>query len=806
MLKTLYRLWLFIGSVYAALLLIAITAAYVAVGTLLEANSGSHRLAAHYTFSSPYFASLLIGFFINIAAAALQRWPWRRSQLPFLLAHLGLLLLLSGAIIKIYWGIQGTLSLAEGSGADEYFIADSYSIKIDRHVAEKNGLGVKSGYFAFDPGQWQKRPLELKCQQDGFDDVSVKVIDYQPHSIEKLTSWVKDGKLALHGLAPISFKEKEELFDSEPTYAALQGPYGPLWHVYAVKGEELPSVTRELLASKGEIELVNQSTGKATRIPLQRLLGEKVSLDDKTIQAKLRVEEPALDKPSRACLELIWHSHDGSFIDSTSCELSLDNPPMTLAQAIEPDNYTWQIHCLPTLIFSIKRDSEEVSILAFDDEGLLYGSTLPKEHTASLYSYSDGFDGYRARHPFPFPIFPHTLRDRQQARLYQLYLKLAHEKPEAETLAWPLKLLSEASSCKKRDFSSIMMSFFASWHASGNALCKLPDTSAAVAAVLSAIVFDVPSASSLEQLDPALLLSIALTHLQITPNQLLSVPSDNWQEELRQWHAASLFKSTLVELYPLTSHLSAGECAEFLQQVSFDDQRLQGIHSAYELWRKHTPSLPIDPCQGTALYLPPFDVELTATGKLILEASLAIPDEQLALEANLQPVHIAEKSLEKWEDNLPLITCEIGDSRHSDIYTLAFQRNGQGLMWPILDGRYKIRFQPIFKPLPCRLRLRHAHQINYPHSEQPLSYECELWVTPKNAKKSSLAALSMNHVWESPEGYRFYLANIFPGTPGQLQRIQLAVNRDPAKYWLTYPGAIILAFGILLLLYRLRQR
>ncbi len=57
----------------------------------------------------------------------------------------------------------------------------------------------------------------------------------------------------------------------------------------------------------------------------------------------------------------------------------------------------------------------------------------------------------------------------------------------------------------------------------------------------------------------------------------------------------------------------------------------------------------------------------------------------------------------------------------------------------------------------------------------------------------------MNKVYESNEGYRFYLSNITPTDPGEVKTVQLTLNRDPFKGWLTYPGAIILTIGILLL-------
>ena len=46
-----------------------------------------------------------------------------------------------------------------------------------------------------------------------------------------------------------------------------------------------------------------------------------------------------------------------------------------------------------------------------------------------------------------------------------------------------------------------------------------------------------------------------------------------------------------------------------------------------------------------------------------------------------------------------------------------------------------------------------------------------------------------------------------PQWPGHARvALQIVVNYDPAKYWLTYPGAIILSLGILLLFWQKRGK
>ena len=102
--KSIYH---FLGSVYFALILITTVAIFVVAGTFVESATQSHRYAALFTYESIFFVALLWGFFINILFAATRRWPFRLNHVPFLITHLGLLMILGGALTKHYFGVQG---------------------------------------------------------------------------------------------------------------------------------------------------------------------------------------------------------------------------------------------------------------------------------------------------------------------------------------------------------------------------------------------------------------------------------------------------------------------------------------------------------------------------------------------------------------------------------------------------------------------------------------------------------------------------------------------------------------------------
>ncbi len=152
------------------------------------------------------------------------------------------------------------------------------------------------------------------------------------------------------------------------------------------------------------------------------------------------------------------------------------------------------------------------------------------------------------------------------------------------------------------------------------------------------------------------------------------------------------------------------------------------------------------------------------------------------------------ESLTKMEDNLPVVTLQFPSKER---LTLPFDQLGTGLCRPTSDGQCLARFQSALKKIPYRVRLRNARQITYANSNQPFSYESDLIVSSGNKTKE--VKISMNQVHETWDGYRFYLSSISPPHEEDVKRVQLIVNYDPAKYWLTYPGGVIVSLGILLL-------
>ena len=85
-----------LGSLKLAVTLIVILAAVLAWATTQEAGHG-REYAQWYVYHGRWFRGLLWALGVNILAATLVRFPWKR-KLGFLVTHAGLLVLLAGAL------------------------------------------------------------------------------------------------------------------------------------------------------------------------------------------------------------------------------------------------------------------------------------------------------------------------------------------------------------------------------------------------------------------------------------------------------------------------------------------------------------------------------------------------------------------------------------------------------------------------------------------------------------------------------------------------------------------------------------
>jgi len=104
-----------LGSVKMAVAVLAVMA-----GVLVYAASLDHELALHRVYRAWWFSALLILLAVNLAASAWVRYPWKKTQLGFVMVHAGIIIVLVGALVTRWLGFEG---MEEGTVVtDERFL------------------------------------------------------------------------------------------------------------------------------------------------------------------------------------------------------------------------------------------------------------------------------------------------------------------------------------------------------------------------------------------------------------------------------------------------------------------------------------------------------------------------------------------------------------------------------------------------------------------------------------------------------------------------------------------------------------
>lgn len=666
----------FLGSVSFAVFLIASSAVMVIVGTLVESWTNSHLLAAQWTYQHPLFVFLLLCFFLNIFISALLRWPFKKKHFPFLITHLGLLMVIVGIFIKNQWGLQGHMILWEGSGNDRVLIPHTHSLAIEKK-------GEKE--IAFVPVPSQNSRVHASPT---FPQLKCKILHHCPHAETVLSAWKRGNYLQIFGVPPLPI---------QPWNPSLSFPDGILSRI----ARSHPEAWRCLAL---------QTEDKEEAVDFLRKLKE------------------------------------------------------------------------PTLLFVINQENH-IFVIASSDHTILHEQRLDSPSLQSYLSYDEGFKGYTVQVSLPIPNFPCGTKEKMRIRNEILTEKLREMVANSPFLIPPLHWFQEECRILGIDFPKTFVEFLSDWKEQGTLFAEESRNKQIDGMEWDKISFQEKKGCQwiyhlLKKLEP---------FLKEEPDLKKNLERLKWPLPIDSSAPFSLFDWT-QQIFAYSPHFpppffqtsvipSLFSC--YLMAYGIDFQTFFGTVEEKQITQELK--------------------KYWKTQPFWKEREL---QEHLILESELFP-SIAEKTPPtRPEDQTPAILLEISEGNKKERIALSYDPTASGLKWPVLEGKYKIRFQPEEFQLPYRLRLREARQIDYPDSSQPYSYECDLVIKERVPKETTL---SMNQVYETLEGYRFYLSGIGFSHDRSIKRVQLAINKDPAKYFLTYPGGMLVCLGACLLFIRKRK-
>ncbi|MDO8729720.1 MAG: cytochrome c biogenesis protein CcsA [Candidatus Omnitrophota bacterium] len=144
-----------LGSLRVAVTLLITIAGVLAWGTIYETRFGTASVQ-RFVYQAWWFQAILGFLAVNLATAAFLRFPWKRKHLPFLLAHLGIIMILTGGILGGRLGVEGQLIIPEGESND--------ILQMDRNVLviHQPNPGVHREFATrFETTAWDHAPHAL---------------------------------------------------------------------------------------------------------------------------------------------------------------------------------------------------------------------------------------------------------------------------------------------------------------------------------------------------------------------------------------------------------------------------------------------------------------------------------------------------------------------------------------------------------------------------------------------------------------------------------------------------------------------
>ena len=109
------RLFHLLASLRVGIVTMVVLAVTCGIATFYESSHGT-AAAQRDVYQTRWFTALLSLLAVNILLSMLKRYPWSRHQAGFVMAHVGIVLLLVGSLVSLHLGLDGTVALYEGDG------------------------------------------------------------------------------------------------------------------------------------------------------------------------------------------------------------------------------------------------------------------------------------------------------------------------------------------------------------------------------------------------------------------------------------------------------------------------------------------------------------------------------------------------------------------------------------------------------------------------------------------------------------------------------------------------------------------
>jgi hypothetical protein len=276
------KVFRFLASLKLAVVVLLTLALALAVGTVLESLYDTPT-AQYWVYRAFWFRTFLLGLLaVNIFTVALSRYPWKPKHTPFLMAHLGILLLLVGAWLTDRVGLDGTMRITEGEVSSTVEVDVPLLAVSDGNISKILSMPWIPPHIGWKPMDLVSRGLAYDIKIDHFLSHAEPEFHFLPaekNGLSRFATAQKPAiKIKLTG-GPMRITQEYWLWKDTPGWNAFQA--GPAWLAFGTE-EGMPSQGPRLLLTQEKDGSVSYRASSSTnekvsgRLPAGKVAGQVI--------------------------------------------------------------------------------------------------------------------------------------------------------------------------------------------------------------------------------------------------------------------------------------------------------------------------------------------------------------------------------------------------------------------------------------------------------------------------------------------------------------------------------------------------
>ncbi|MBC6415993.1 MAG: cytochrome c biogenesis protein ResB [Bdellovibrionales bacterium] len=157
----------FLISIKLAVVIFISLAVLTAIGTFIESKY-DQEIANTLVYDSLWMSGIMILLAINLTMVLVDRWPWKKRHLPFILAHFGILVLMMGFFFTKHFGVDATLQFTEGETSSLISLSDMEIKLYSSYDGEKFSLLYEKPVDMFSIKPSKKKPFKIISEGQTF--------------------------------------------------------------------------------------------------------------------------------------------------------------------------------------------------------------------------------------------------------------------------------------------------------------------------------------------------------------------------------------------------------------------------------------------------------------------------------------------------------------------------------------------------------------------------------------------------------------------------------------------------------------